>query len=215
MSRWEAAVGNVEDARVGFDVIARAIDGAVYLDEDAYSQVAPTAQFTKVIQVSNPTQEHSVANLMSLTQVGAIQAQQRKIADLERQLRETRFQLGESNAVQSEALQRHAEMQQELENNAGASQPPDSNLNWRKSEWHWVHLVLQQSAASSVCLAPCRSLFNVTQLCNGRSLVQSRVQLTECSACVAVVFKMHYQELLAKDEEIQKLTAVIQALSGR
>ena len=123
LSRWEAAVGNVEDARVGFDVIARAIDGAVYLDEDAYSQVAPTAQFTKVIQVSSLNPRSFCSNLMCLTQAGAIQAQQRKIADLERQLRETRFQLEESNAVQSEALQRHAEMQQELENNAGASQP--------------------------------------------------------------------------------------------
>ena len=31
----------------------------------------------------------------------------------------------------------------------------------------------------------------------------------------AVVFKMHYQELMSKDDEIRKLTAVIQALSGR
>jgi hypothetical protein len=30
---------------------------------------------------------------------------------------------------------------------------------------------------------------------------------------LAVVFKMHYQELMSKEDEIQKLTAVIQVLS--
>ena len=53
LSKWEAAVGNLEDARVAFDVLARAVDDAVYLDEDAYSHVAPTAQYTKVIQVQS------------------------------------------------------------------------------------------------------------------------------------------------------------------
>ena len=66
-----------------------------------------------------------------------------------------------------------------------------------------------------VCLAYLQKLAHCNSTYNGRSPLQSRVQLTGCSACVAVVFKMHYQELLAKDEEIQKLTAVIQALSGR
>ncbi len=32
---------------------------------------------------------------------------------------------------------------------------------------------------------------------------------------LAVVFRMHYTELLSKDEEIAKLQAVIQALSGK
>ena len=49
--RWESAVGNVEDARVAFDVIARAVEDAVYLDEDAYKQVVPTMQFTVKMQV--------------------------------------------------------------------------------------------------------------------------------------------------------------------
>ena len=47
------------------------------------------------------------------------QAQHRKIEQLEGQLRTTKLQLAESNAVQSEALQRAANLQQELENNAG------------------------------------------------------------------------------------------------
>lgn len=50
-SRWEAAVGNLEDARVAFDVIARAVDDAVFLDEDAYKQIMPTMQYTVKIQV--------------------------------------------------------------------------------------------------------------------------------------------------------------------
>ena len=38
---------------------------------------------------------------------------------MEVDLAETRRRLEESNAVQTEALKRHADMQQELENNAG------------------------------------------------------------------------------------------------
>jgi len=123
LSRWDAALGNIEDARVAFDTLCRSIEDAVYLDEEAYKQVTPTMQFTKVIQ-----------------------AQHRKIEQLEAQLRETKVQLENSNAVQSEALQRAADFQQELENNA-------------------------------------------------------------------VVFKMHYDELMEKQDEIQKLSAVIQVLS--
>jgi hypothetical protein len=48
-----------------------------------------------------------------------MQAQHRKIEQLEADLRSTKMQLQESNSIQIEALQRHAEMQQELENNAG------------------------------------------------------------------------------------------------
>ena len=49
----------------------------------------------------------------------SLQAQHRKIEHLEAELRATKASLEESNSVQSEALQRHAEMQQEIENNAG------------------------------------------------------------------------------------------------
>lgn len=49
-----------------------------------------------------------------------VQAQQRRIDRLEAELRDTKFQLEESNAVQTEALKRHTDMQEELENNAGA-----------------------------------------------------------------------------------------------
>jgi len=56
------------------------------------------------------------------TRKSLIQAQHRKIEQLEAQLRSTKLQLQESNSIQTEALQRHAEMQQELENNAGNGQ---------------------------------------------------------------------------------------------
>ena len=45
-------MGNIEDARVGFDTLARSIEDAVYLDEEAYKQVTPIMQFTNVIQVA-------------------------------------------------------------------------------------------------------------------------------------------------------------------
>lgn len=44
-------MGNIEDAKVALDVIARAIDDAVYLDEDAYNQMLPLQQYTRTIEV--------------------------------------------------------------------------------------------------------------------------------------------------------------------
>lgn len=51
LCRWETCIANLEEARVTFDVITRAVEDAVYLDEDAYKEIAPTMQFTKVIRV--------------------------------------------------------------------------------------------------------------------------------------------------------------------
>ena len=51
LSRWGGAVGNIEDARVALDTLARAIEDAVYLDEDAYNEVAPVMQYQRTIQV--------------------------------------------------------------------------------------------------------------------------------------------------------------------
>lgn len=51
LCRWQSAVGNIEDAKVALDVIARAIDDAVYLDEDAYNQMIPLQQYTRTIEV--------------------------------------------------------------------------------------------------------------------------------------------------------------------
>jgi hypothetical protein len=50
-NRWQSAVGHIEDAKVALDVIARAIDDAVYLDEDAYNQMLPVQHFTRTIEV--------------------------------------------------------------------------------------------------------------------------------------------------------------------
>lgn len=123
-SRWGTAVGNIEDARVALDTLARAIEDAVYLDEDAYNQVAPVMQFQRTIQV-----------------------QQQRITELNVELQETNNKLHDSRALKGNADQRITEMTQELENNA-------------------------------------------------------------------VVFKMHYSELIAKEEEIARLKAIIQGLSG-
>ena len=51
VSRWGEAVGNIEDARVALNTLARAIEDAVYLDEDAYNQVAPVMQYQRTMQV--------------------------------------------------------------------------------------------------------------------------------------------------------------------
>lgn len=96
----------------------------MYLDEDAYNQVAPVMQFQRTIQV-----------------------QQQRITELNVELQETNNKLHDSRALKGNADQRITEMTQELENNA-------------------------------------------------------------------VVFKMHYSELIAKEEEIARLKAIIQGLSG-
>ncbi|EIE18949.1 hypothetical protein COCSUDRAFT_59874 [Coccomyxa subellipsoidea C-169] len=95
-SLWQAAVGNIEDAKVALDVIARAIDDAVYLDEDAYNQMIPLQQYTRTIE-----------------------AQQRRIAELEQQLQASRRRLAEQDATTQAARKRACELQEELENNAG------------------------------------------------------------------------------------------------
>ncbi|KAK9837421.1 hypothetical protein WJX81_001177 [Elliptochloris bilobata] len=123
LGRWEAAIGNLEDARVALDVVAKAIDDAVFLDEDAFRQVAPVAQYARQLQ-----------------------AQMQRVAALETELEETSAALARQQAAARIAERRAADLTQELENNA-------------------------------------------------------------------VVFRMHYTELLSKDEEIAKLQAVIQVLS--
>lgn len=124
VSRWGAAVGNIEDARVALDTLARAIEDAVYLDEDAYNQVAPVMQYQRITQ-----------------------AQQQRVTELTLELQESNNKLDKSRTLKAAADQRVIEMTQELENNA-------------------------------------------------------------------VVFKMHYSELLAKEEEVARLKAIIQGLSG-
>ena len=49
--RWSSAVGHIEDAKVAVDIMARAIEDAVYLDEDAYNQMIPMQQYTRTIEV--------------------------------------------------------------------------------------------------------------------------------------------------------------------
>lgn len=123
LSRWGGAVGNIEDARVALDTLARAIEDAVYLDEDAYNEVAPVMQYQRTIQV-----------------------QQQRVTELTLELQETNNKLDQSRVLKDAADQRITELTEELENNA-------------------------------------------------------------------VVFKMHYSELLAKEEEVARLKAIIQGLS--
>ena len=49
--RCAHALGCIEDAKVALDVLARAIDDAVYLDEDAYAQMLPLEKCTRTIEV--------------------------------------------------------------------------------------------------------------------------------------------------------------------
>ncbi|KAK9865823.1 hypothetical protein WJX84_007156 [Apatococcus fuscideae] len=95
LDRWDAALGNAADAQVALDVIERAIDDAVYLGEDAFNQLLPTQAYTRTIQ-----------------------AQHRRIMDLERTSMDTLQRLRASDQGRQRAEARAAELQQELENNA-------------------------------------------------------------------------------------------------
>eukprot|EP00873_Tetraselmis_striata_P023271 jgi/Tetstr1/443535/TSEL_031539.t1 len=132
LGRWDAALGNVADAGVALQQLKHALDDAIYLDEDAYNGVASLTHYTRTIQ-----------------------AQQRRILELEHELEAAlgAVERSDSRARESERQRQEAEMrassiEAELENNA-------------------------------------------------------------------VVFKMHYNELLAKTEEVQKLKAIIEGLSNQ
>jgi hypothetical protein len=51
LSRWPAALGNIEDARVRAATLAAALDGALWLDDDALEAAAPAAATARTIQV--------------------------------------------------------------------------------------------------------------------------------------------------------------------
>ena len=50
--RWGIAIGNLEDAKVSLATLAHALEDAVYLDEDAFTQMQPVAQFQRTTQAS-------------------------------------------------------------------------------------------------------------------------------------------------------------------
>lgn len=131
-SRWGQAVGNIEDARVALDTLARAIEDAVYLDEDAYHQVAPVMQYQRASQVLHHSCVFALVcyNIIMLlydqvhhdTDIPVIaQVQQQRMTELTLELQETNHKLDQCCAQKDAADQRIAEMAQELENSAGDS----------------------------------------------------------------------------------------------
>eukprot|EP00891_Asterochloris_glomerata_P001673 jgi/Astpho2/1673/Aster-x0488 len=137
--RWGTAIGNLEDAKVSLATLAHAIEDAVYLDEDAFTQMQPVAQFQRT------------------TQARSQPAHQQRIMELEHQLQETSTHLQASDAVRLAAEQRVQELTVELENNASAKG------------------VLRRK----------------------------------------MVFQLHYKELVAKNEELDRYKAIIDGLSGQ
>ena len=103
LGRWDAALGNVSDASVTLQQLKHAIDDAVYLDEDAYNGVASLSHYNKTIQ-----------------------AQQRRIVELEHELE---MALGGKEKAEArasaeakrrrDAEERRDAIETELENNAG------------------------------------------------------------------------------------------------
>ena len=120
-------MGKVEDARVGFDALARAVEDAIYLDEDAFNQTAPIHQYTTKIQV----QVYLVARMQALewllTTAYRTQAQQHRIVELETLLADTESRLAQAQHAQRGSQQGTDDLRHELENNAGdAERMPSS-----------------------------------------------------------------------------------------
>lgn len=127
VSRWGEAVGNIENARVALHTLARAIEDAVYLDEDAYTQVAPVMQYQRTMQVLR----HACCHLLLCSTIycaelptmvpclAMLQIQQQRVTELTLELQETNNNLDECRAQKGAADQRITEMAQELENSAG------------------------------------------------------------------------------------------------
>ena len=154
--RWEAALGNVEDARLATDLwvperqcpcttcpenlpqgyqhyrgscivpdqnlgqcrLSRAVDDAVYLDEDAYHQVQPKVAYLKTIQVrSDPSSIQlqpdvpviacitTSASLMKRCGAMAPQAQQGRIATLTMEQQELQKHLAAAENVRQRSDQ--------------------------------------------------------------------------------------------------------------
>lgn len=49
--RWVEAVRNAEAAQAGLDSLAAQLDGALFLDDEAWQQAVPHAQYTAALQV--------------------------------------------------------------------------------------------------------------------------------------------------------------------
>ena len=61
-SRWDEAVGNLEDARITFDRIASTLNDAIYLDEESYDQMTPVMRYTETIQVAKLCSPGQISN---------------------------------------------------------------------------------------------------------------------------------------------------------
>lgn len=112
MDKWVVAMGNLEDARVVLDTLAQAIEDAVYLDEDAYNQMLPTMQYTRVVQVRS-VPRHTTQPVNSTPQ-----AQQRRLAELEAENARLREELHDAQDGRTQIEASVAELREELENNA-------------------------------------------------------------------------------------------------
>lgn len=61
--RWAEALRNVEAAQRQLDDLARQLDSALYLDEEAWRQALPQAQFTAALQVGGRRQHWHQSSL--------------------------------------------------------------------------------------------------------------------------------------------------------
>ena len=134
----------------------------------------------------------------SIDTCAILQVQQQRVTELTLELQETNHKLDECRAQKDAADQRITEMTQELENSAG-------EFSSGVSCYHRVlHGILS-------------ALYHVQCTCNTRLqtllLLLGSIGFCQSTTVVAVVFKMHYSELLSKEDEIARLKAIIEGLS--
>ena len=127
-----SAVGNVEDARVAADVLGRALDGALYLDDDALERAAPAAATARVLQAGwwghwgggaaggGRCAAPSAPIQPSNTHPSTPQTQQRRLLELKVELEDARACQRAADAARLAAEARVAELEAEAVDARGA-----------------------------------------------------------------------------------------------
>lgn len=145
--RWRQALNNLEAAQGTLSDLSKQLEGALHLDDEAWQLAVPHAQFTAALQVGAVSPVRMLcgwpaAALDANFSVHAMQGQQRKIQELEQQLRVVVARLEESERGRRAAEERARQLSAELENNASVFKLHYEELLRREQEVHDLQAVI-------------------------------------------------------------------------
>ena len=210
-------MGNIEDAKVAVDIMARAIEDAVYLDEDAYNQMIPMQQYTRTIEVSFPCSPHAVPHACLVIPSCS---QAAKLYSLDLPLDQLLISTALCAAhtfyrIGSQRGNGHRRWSLGAITASGAVTAYCATPVQVSEQWYVFCVQEQQRQILNLEHQLQNALHSAAQQkAAGQASRKRAVELQEELENNAAVFKLHYDELLAKDAEIAKLKAVIQDLSS-